>query len=70
MSTGQKKNRWCFVPMCTSTDKSTPGKIFLCVPVNKKIRRQWWVAARREFPVLECSLYCCQDHFTVSISVF
>ncbi|KAK3891709.1 hypothetical protein Pcinc_004418 [Petrolisthes cinctipes] len=65
MSRDVIRNRWCFVPMCKSTDKSTPGKIFVSVPSSHKIRKDWWIAARREFPMAKSHIYCCEDHFNL-----
>ena len=68
MARNVSHSRWCFVPMCKNTDKSTPGKIFVSVPCNPSIRKDWWLAARREFAMSKAHIYCCEDHFNVSIT--
>lgn len=70
MSRNSTKSRCCFVPMCKSSDKNTPGKIFLSVPSNPSIRKSWWKAVRREFPMSRANVKCCQDHFNVSILMY
>ena len=60
-------SRWyyyCYVPKCRSTTKATPSKRFINLPKNKKIRRQWWVSARCDFPMRE---YYLRYYFTSSL---
>ena len=58
----------CFVPHCTASSFTTPNKRFLTVPRKMEVRRLWFKAARRHSQeVSRSSLYCCQDHFNVSI---
>lgn len=60
--------KWCFVPQCTNTTLKTPNKVFLNVVKDELVRKRWCQAARRKFPVKKTStLYCCEDHFDVSI---
>lgn len=47
----------CFVPVCNNTSDNS-SKIFLVVPYDDLIRKKWFTAAK---------LYCCEDHFDVSI---
>lgn len=63
--------KWCFVPECKNTTRSTPGKVFVTIPKNKKRRKQWFAAVRRKISdVSEKSvLYCCEDHFNVSFFI-
>jgi hypothetical protein len=63
--------KWCFVPKCTNTSVSTPSKEFFHVPMKKNVRSNWFKAARREMNVSPKSdLYCCEDHFEVTINYF
>lgn len=60
--------KWCFVPGCQNTSRSTPEKVFVTVPKDKKIKKKWFVAARREISDVseKTVFYCCEDHFNVS----
>lgn len=64
-------NKWCFVPGCKNNSKKTPMKKFLCVPRHREKRKKWFEAVGREIrgTSLNSSLYCCEDHFNVSILV-
>ncbi|XP_046383514.1 uncharacterized protein LOC124154497 [Ischnura elegans] len=60
---------YCFVPMCTSTIKSTPDKVFVNVPIKPDLRKKWLLAARRDLKKMPLSasthLRCCADHFNL-----
>ncbi|XP_053153445.1 zinc finger protein 383-like [Hemicordylus capensis] len=61
-----RRYKWCIVPLCKSTTKSTPEKIFVHVPAEKKRRKAWVDAMRREKLFSEKSvLFVCQDHFNL-----
>lgn len=64
----RKPFRSCIVPMCTNTSIKTPEKLFVPVPKGENIRKQWVKMIRRdgEFSP-QSGLYCCEDHFDVSI---
>ena len=61
--------RYCIVPGCKSTTISTPGKIFIKLPIEEKQRKIWLKAMRRqpEDISLKNHVYLCEDHFNVSI---
>lgn len=66
--TSERKNyRGCFVPLCTNTTRKTPQKMFVTVPQNIKRRKKWFQAVRRPNPKTTSNLFCCEDHFDVSI---
>uniref|UniRef100_A0A8D8WKF5 THAP-type domain-containing protein n=1 Tax=Cacopsylla melanoneura TaxID=428564 RepID=A0A8D8WKF5_9HEMI len=59
--------RYCVVPQCTNTKRTTPDKIFVHVPRDRKIRKRWFVAMRRDKFMSDLSTaYVCEDHFNVS----
>lgn len=63
--------KWCFVPGCKNSSTRTPVKKFLCVPRHPEKRKIWFKAVGRDIQgaSLNSSLYCCEDHFNVSILV-
>lgn len=72
MNTGVKTYKYCIVPLCTSTTSSTPDKLFFLVPKNKEMRKKWCEVMNRDepkYPELssKTALYCCENHFDVSI---
>ena len=67
--TGRK---WCFVPKCQSTSTKMSSKMFLAVPRQISVRRQWAKMARRDDANTITSTapwFCCEDHFNVSMFV-
>lgn len=60
------QNKWCFVPLCTSTSTSTPNKMFVRVPQDYERKKRWFSAARRDMPKSKSEFFCCEDHFRVS----
>ncbi|KAG5869790.1 hypothetical protein JTB14_029580 [Gonioctena quinquepunctata] len=67
-SSGKTVYRYCIVPKCNNTTKTTPQKVFFLVPRNANIRIKWCKAIKRdEFTNQKLSatscLYCCEDHF-------
>lgn len=61
--------RWCFVPGCPNNSTRTPSKKFLCVPRDLEKKKKWFEAVGRDIQGVspKSSLYCCEDHFNVSI---
>ena len=59
--------RYCMVPMCPNTIKSTPDKVFFAVPRDPNIRKQWCKVMRRDNVSPISRQHCCEDHFNVSI---
>ncbi|KAJ8703990.1 hypothetical protein PYW07_013284 [Mythimna separata] len=58
--------RYCMVPMCPNTIKSTPDKVFFAVPRVANIRKQWCKVMRRKDNVSAISrLHVCEDHFNI-----
>uniref|UniRef100_A0A8D9BV93 THAP-type domain-containing protein n=1 Tax=Cacopsylla melanoneura TaxID=428564 RepID=A0A8D9BV93_9HEMI len=58
--------RYCVVPQCTNTKRTTPDKIFVHVPRDRKIRKRWFVAMRRDKFMSDLSTaYVCEDHFNL-----
>ena len=67
MTSYDKNYKNCITPGCKSTTAATPDKVFITVPLSKKIRKAWWDAIRREPPVNTGVCFCCEDHFKVRI---
>ncbi|KAL1448390.1 hypothetical protein WDU94_010905 [Cyamophila willieti] len=63
---GQTRSRvGCYVPLCSNTSLNS-NKIFIHVPLNIKIRKQWFEIAKRPFNVSDkCTMYACEDHFDI-----
>lgn len=59
--------KYCAVPLCQNTTIKTPQKLFVYVPIQKEIRKQWFRLARRDKPPTSKNVYFCEDHFDVSI---
>nr|XP_026498360.1 uncharacterized protein LOC113402354 [Vanessa tameamea] len=57
--------RWRAVPQCNNTSIKTPKKLFINVPLKKKVRNMWLNLARRDPTAISSSsvLYFCEDHF-------
>ncbi|CAM1305965.1 Uncharacterised protein g4211 [Pycnogonum litorale] len=61
-----KMYRYCFVPGCKNTSIKTPNKLFITVPREKKRRKQWMRAARRQDEGTALTpFFCCGDHFNL-----
>ncbi|KAI5755649.1 hypothetical protein M8J77_018601 [Diaphorina citri] len=56
--------RYCCVPLCNSTSKSTPDKVLISVPRDENRRKAWFNAMRRK-NVLSSKTFAavCADHF-------
>ena len=70
MSTSGKKKtyKYCFVPRCYNTTTSTPDKAFVHVARDHDVRKKWnFVARRKDELSVKSTMYCCEDHFIVSI---
>lgn len=63
----KKYARWCFVPLCTNTDRKNPDKVFVSVPRLESIRKKWFLASNRVFDGSKSCFYCCEDHFDLYI---
>lgn len=63
--------RWCAVPQCNNTSIKTPNKLFINVPITKKVRNTWLNLARRDPVIISPNsvLYFCEDSSLVSISI-
>ncbi|XP_023024600.1 uncharacterized protein isoform X2 [Leptinotarsa decemlineata] len=57
--------RYCMVPMCPNTIKSTPDKVFFAVPRDPNIRKQWCKVMRRDNVSPISRQHCCEDHFNI-----
>lgn len=56
--------------MCENTTVKTPNKVFIHVPVSRKL--QWLKACRRDvkdFSEKNIALYVCEEHFNVSTNL-
>lgn len=62
--------KYCIVPECQSTTFKTPDKEFLRIPIEKKLRRKWIVAMKRDSLSETTTSFVCEDHFDVSNCVF
>lgn len=67
----QSYYKYCIVPLCTNTTANCRDKIFFSVPKDPSIRKTWTNAMKRDDklnPKLssKSSLWCCEDHFSVS----
>ncbi|XP_071649786.1 uncharacterized protein [Temnothorax longispinosus] len=61
-----KTYRTCFVPLCGSTTKSTPNKVFATVPQDVTLRKKWFNAVRRDnLKNSKSNFFCCEDHFNL-----
>lgn len=61
--------KYCIVPNCTSTTITTPQKIFVTLPKDKKRRLKWQKAMKRHTFLSENTVkFVCEDHYNVSIS--
>ena len=58
----------CFVPTCSSTKINSPHKIFYVISKDEKRRKLWFQAAGQRYS-MHSNLYCCSDHFNVSIEL-
>nr|XP_026489582.1 uncharacterized protein LOC113396028 [Vanessa tameamea] len=54
--------RWCAVPQCNNTSIKTPKKLFINVPLKKKVRNMWLNLARRDPTTISSNsvLYFCE----------
>ncbi|CAH2104974.1 unnamed protein product [Euphydryas editha] len=60
----------CFVPMCPSTSKKFPKKLFLTGPSDPKLRKKWFQAAKRNDSYSPKTIIrCCEDHFDLENDV-
>lgn len=59
--------KYCMVPKCKNTIRNTPDKWFFRIPTDAKVRKQWCNAMRRDNVSPISCLYCCEDHFNVSM---
>ena len=59
--------KYCIVPKCTNTTRKTPDKVFFRISSDAKIRKQWCKVMRRDNISPKSCLYCCEDHFNVSV---
>lgn len=61
--------KYCFVPGCSSSALKDPEKIFITVPKGE-CRLKWLKQVRREpgSLSLQSTMYCCEDHFDVSMT--
>ncbi|XP_050513108.1 uncharacterized protein LOC126888777 [Diabrotica virgifera virgifera] len=57
--------KYCMVPQCKNTTRSTPNKLFFRIPNDRKLRKQWCKMMRRDTVSPASCLYCCEDHFNV-----
>lgn len=57
--------KWCVVPQCISSTTKTPEKMFVSVPKDLKMRKQWLQAANRTDIGDLSNVFCCEDHFEV-----
>lgn len=59
--------KYCIVPQCKSTTKSTPNKVFVTVPKDTKMKDIWQQQMKRVEKISSSSTkYCCEDHFDVT----
>lgn len=57
--------RKCFVPTCSNNSNNSPNKIF--VRIREDLREKWCRDVGVEYFKVYV-MYCCEDHFDVSIS--
>ncbi|XP_052745598.1 zinc finger protein 641 isoform X4 [Bicyclus anynana] len=57
--------RRCAVPMCTSSTKNYPNKLYITVPNNPQRRKRWLQLARRDpkSTSAKSTIFFCEDHF-------
>lgn len=68
--------KYCIVPKCKNTTRTTPdldyeeALLLFRIPSDAKIRKLWCKMMRRDnLSPISC-LYCCEDHFNVSMLYF
>ena len=59
--------KWCFVNECHNSTTKTPDTIFFPVPAKPIERNKWFESAQRRDMPGNSNMFCCQDHFDVSI---
>ena len=59
--------KWCFVDECHNSTTKIPDKIFFPGSVNTIVRNKWFESAQRRDMPGNSNMFCCQDHFDVSI---
>lgn len=67
--------KYCIVPCCTSSTSNTSEKLFFHVPKDPVKRKAWTYAMKRDEKLNEelsskSTLWCCEDHFSVSKYLF
>ncbi|XP_056635770.1 uncharacterized protein LOC130444578 [Diorhabda sublineata] len=57
--------QYCIVPFCENNTKHAPDKLFIPVPRQPEIRKQWLERATRDWKRLsfKTTMYFCEDHF-------
>lgn len=62
---------WCIVNKCRNTTVKTPGKLWIKLPKEIKMRNTWLKLAQRDPSSLsvKSELYLCEEHFDVSNSL-
>lgn len=59
------------MPKCTSTSNSTPNKLFFALPSDKKRRRAWIKAVRRNLSDIspKSNMHCCEDQMDSVVTI-
>lgn len=75
MAADNSVRKYCLVPCCPNTSTNAKEKLFFSVPKDNKKRKAWIKAMRKDDRnelklSSNSSLYCCEDHFSVSNSLF
>ncbi|XP_018573531.1 uncharacterized protein LOC108912699 [Anoplophora glabripennis] len=59
--------KYCLTPQCNNTTVTTPSKLFIRLPPDKKKRETWLKACKRDPTSVSSSsrVYICEDHFSL-----
>lgn len=59
---------YCTAAGCKNTTISTPGKLWIQIPTEMKMRNIWLKLAKRDPATIspKSKIYFCEDHFDVS----
>lgn len=59
--------KYYMVPECKITIFSTPDKVFFRIARDEELQKQWCKIMKRDDVSPLSVVFCCEDHFNVSI---
>lgn len=57
----------CFVKSCNNNSADNSDLAFVAVPRDMRVRQKWFSAVGIARTTTQPTLYCCADHFDVSV---